>query len=124
MKRVLVCGGRDYADVRHVYRVLDLVGADVVIHGKAPGADTHAGAWARKHNVEERACPAAWGTLGSAAGPIRNASMLDQHDPHLVIAFPGGDGTEDMVKKALAADVPVIRVEARKPKPPETLDLF
>ena len=38
--------------------------------------------------------------------------------------FLGKDGTEDMVKKALAAGVPVLRAEPRKPKSPETLDLF
>lgn len=41
--RVLVCGGRDYTDTKHVFTVLDEIrsrkGVDVVIHGAARGAD-------------------------------------------------------------------------------------
>ena len=48
MKRVLVCGGRDYHDAKHVWDVLDLVhakrGVAVLIHGAARGADCIAAA--------------------------------------------------------------------------------
>ena len=35
---------------------------------------------------------------GNAAGPIRNQRMLDHGKPDIVVAFPGGSGTADMVK--------------------------
>jgi len=52
-----------------------------------------------------------WRTHGKAAGPIRNQQMLDEGRPHLVVAFPGGTGTADMVRRAKAAGVPVMEVE-------------
>jgi phosphoribosylformylglycinamidine (FGAM) synthase-like amidotransferase family enzyme len=36
--------------------------------------------------------------------------MLDESMPHLVIAFPGGRGTADMVKRSKAAGVHVLEV--------------
>jgi hypothetical protein len=44
--------------------------------------------------------PANWKVYGRAAGPIRNMKMLLEGKPDLVVAFPGGIGTADMVKKA------------------------
>jgi hypothetical protein len=108
---VLVCGGRDYADRQRVLNVLDAYNAAVpigtVVHGAARGADTFAGEWARAHpGVEERAFPAPWATYGKSAGAIRNARMLRETKPHLVIAFPGGRGTADMVRRARKSGVP------------------
>lgn len=40
------------------------------------------------------------------AGFRRNQRMLDESKPDVVVAFRGGDGTEDMVKRAVAAGVP------------------
>ena len=36
--------------------------------------------------------------------------MIDRGKPDLVIAFPGGRGTEDMVTRAERAGIPVRRV--------------
>ena len=36
--------------------------------------------------------------------------MLDESHPDLVAAFPGGAGTEDMVRRAKKAGVPISRV--------------
>jgi hypothetical protein len=36
--------------------------------------------------------------------------MIDEGKPELVIAFPGGSGTADMVRRARAANIPVIEV--------------
>lgn len=36
-------------------------------------------------------------------GPMRNQRMLDEARPQVVIAFPGGSGTADMVDKVRAA---------------------
>ena len=110
--RVLVCGGRDYADWGTLDSVLDLVNPAVVIHGAARGADSLAGRWAREmHGVTEEAFPADWDKHGKSAGPIRNQRMLDDGKPDMVVAFPGGAGTADMVRRSRAAGILVLRVE-------------
>lgn len=48
-----------------------------------------------------------WSKDGRKAGPVRNSVMLSVGKPDLVIAFPGGRGTADMVRKAKAKGVPV-----------------
>lgn len=110
-KRVLVCGGRDYADREHLFRELDLFHGlwpiETIITGGAAGADRLAGAWALARNVRLQEFPADW-SRGRRAGPERNVRMLAEGRPHLVIHFPGGRGTADMVAKARAAGVPAI----------------
>jgi len=110
---VLVCGGRDYDDRRRVYDTLDVAHAAnpivMLITGGANGADALAVDWARKEQVPFQVFNADWETLGRKAGPIRNQKMLDEGKPHIVIAFPGGRGTADMIKRAEAAGVPVAR---------------
>jgi hypothetical protein len=66
-----------------------------------------AGEWADVFGVPFRIFPANWKKHGRAAGPMRNQQMLDEGKPDLVIAFPGGSGTADMVRRAKAAGVPV-----------------
>lgn len=53
--------------------------------------------------------PADWEKHGRAAGPIRNEKMLIVGTPDMVLAFPGGRGTADMIRKAEAAGLPVRR---------------
>lgn len=112
-QRVLVCGGRDYADRRRVYEVLDVAHAAnpivLLIAGGANGADALAVDWARMREVPYKTFPAEWERLGRAAGPMRNQQMLNEGKPHMVIAFPGGRGTADMATRAEAQGVPVVR---------------
>ena len=54
--------------------------------------------------------PAPWKRFGPSAGGIRNQQMLDEGKPDLVVAFPGGKGTADMVRRAENAGVKVIKV--------------
>jgi hypothetical protein len=56
--------------------------------------------WAKKLALEIAYCPADWAKHGKAAGVIRNAHMLIDHKPKRVIAFPGGSGTADMIRRA------------------------
>lgn len=113
--RVLVCGGRAYTDKARVFRELDELeetrGIQIVLHGGAPGADDCAEAWANQRGVLSRWWKAEWNKHGRAAGPIRNETMLREGKPDLVLAFPGGRGTADMVRRALAAGVEVIEVK-------------
>ena len=115
--KVLCCGGRDYADRENVDRCLNkihtLLGIDCIIHGDAVGADKLAGAWALNRNIAYVAMAAQWDKYGKAAGPIRNAEMIKEQ-PHLVVAFPGGRGTADMVQRAQEAGIPVVLCPSRK----------
>lgn len=109
MTRVLVCGGRDYADESRVALELVEVQPTVVIHGGCRGADFLAHLWSQENGIPEECFAADW-SQGKKAGPLRNAKMLTEGKPDVVVAFPGGRGTEDMVARARAAGVPVREV--------------
>lgn len=83
----------------------------VIIHGGAKGADSAAGDFANINFCQEEAFSANWKRYGQRAGYVRNKKMLDQGRPDLVVAFPGGKGTANMVKLAKAAGVKVIEIE-------------
>jgi len=98
--RVLVCGGRDYADYAKMESILDEYNIDLIIHGGARGADSLAGLYAYYKNIAVQKYEADWYSYGKKAGFIRNQRMLDEGKPELVIAFPGGAGTADMINRA------------------------
>ena len=77
---------------------LDRIRPDVIIHGAAAGADAMAGRYARENDIECREFPAEWERYGRSAGYKRNQQMLDEGKPDMVVAFPGGPGTQNMVK--------------------------
>jgi hypothetical protein len=82
-----------------------------VIHGACPtGADALADRWAVNAWKAIEAFPADWTAHGRAAGPLRNARMIAEGRPDLVLAFKGGRGTADCVRKARAAGIPVREV--------------
>lgn len=119
-KRVLVCGGRNYSRADIVKAVLDehvgWAGVNdlkwpCIVHGAASGADALADDWALGKDVLVDSYPANWAVHGRAAGPIRNQEMLES-GIDLVIAFPGGRGTADMVRRAKAAGIPVIKINS------------
>ena len=111
MKRILVCGGRDYTDMKKVYDTLDELHPTCIIHGMARGADALAGAYAQHWQLDVDEYPADWNKYGKGAGYIRNKQMLDEGKPDLVVAFPGGKGTAMMIKLAKEAGTPVIEVD-------------
>jgi len=98
-----------------VFQVLDNIHQDgkitTVVSGAARGADTLGFKWALQRQVKACIYPAEWDKLGKKAGPIRNQRMLDEEHPDLVIAFPGGSGTSDMVSRAAQAKIEFIRVD-------------
>lgn len=130
--RVIVCGGRMFGRVSFgvplnyldnlqaeasaerdmLARVLDQHGIAELAEGGAKGADELARQWAASRGVPVRTFEAHWHLHDKAAGGIRNQRMLDEFKPDAVIAFPGGKGTADMVRRATAAGVRVIEVEA------------
>lgn len=111
--RVLVCGGRDFNDRDFIWNTLCQVDARLgriscIIHGAATGADSEGMIWAQGSDRLHAPFVADWRTHGKAAGPMRNQRMLDEGKPDLVVAFPGGRGTADMVRRARAAGVRVL----------------
>lgn len=115
MMRILVTGGRDFANANVVNMALDAVhrkrGIELLIEGGARGADTLARDWALARGIPLATVRADWKRYRNAAGIMRNASMLARFAPHAVVAFPGGSGTADMIARAEAAGVPVWRVK-------------
>ncbi len=133
--RVLICGGRDFADlstkikgspewreamdeyafgIDELNRLFDGVENITVICGKARGADTMGEDWADIHFYPVDRYPISkqdWLDFGKRAGPRRNGIMLDKGKPDIVVAFPGGNGTADMVRKAKAAEVEVREIK-------------
>jgi hypothetical protein len=112
--RLLVCGGRDYDDDDRVFSVLNSYDRDhdftALIEGGAKGADSAARRWAAFGNLPVQTYRADWKKHGKAAGPIRNERMIVEGKPDLVIAFPGGRGTRNMIETATLHGVPVIEV--------------
>jgi len=115
--RVLITGGRQFGKTQMLYDTLDQlhieVGIDVVIHGGARGADTMAGQWAKSRGVDVLRFPISnedWDRYGNMAGRVRNAQMLREGKPTILVAFPGGNGTRDMRHKVDHAGLPMVRV--------------
>lgn len=112
--RILITGGRDFDERAMLFMALDRLHAEhgftILIHGDAKGADRLGGEWAVERSVVVLACPADWKRHGRGAGPIRNRQMLE-HKPDLLVAFPGGKGTADMVAVATKAGLRVVMAE-------------
>ena len=111
--RILVCGGRDFvpsnSDIAFLRHYLTKPGV-VLIHGDYRGADRWADEFAKSLGLTPIPFHADWTKHGKRAGPIRNQRMLDEGKPDLVLAFPGGSGTQDMIERAEKAGVDVIEV--------------
>lgn len=123
----MVCGGRDYGefettkgfvrdkllviDERKLFNyVLNWHKPSFIIHRAASGADRMAILWGDKFGVPHsgNTHTANWLEYGSAAGPIRNAEMLQKNKVDLVIAFEGGRGTANMVRQVREHGIEVI----------------
>ncbi|HET9109072.1 MAG TPA: DUF2493 domain-containing protein [Steroidobacteraceae bacterium] len=115
--RVLVCGGRNYGETDNdqaaeiYFAIRDIhekTPISALIQGGARGADRCAADFAKELGIKVVTVPADWKTYGKAAGPIRNQRMIDDFKPDLVLAFPGGRGTADIVARAEKAQIPVL----------------
>lgn len=122
--RILITGDRNYKDREMVFGVIGAVMGRVpateditIIDGMAKGADQLASEFGSMlDGVFHERYPADWDKHGKAAGHIRNKEMLDS-GADVVIAFKDNfnhaldkGGTENMVKIAMAAGMPVILV--------------
>lgn len=112
--KVLVTGGRTFTDRNWLWAGLDLLHSmspvTEIIEGGATGADVRAQEWAHRRELRCTTVPAQWEKHGRGAGHIRNSEMA-QLEPDIVLACPGGDGTESMVKIAKAKGLKVIFLE-------------
>ena len=106
--RVLVRGGRDFDDAGLMISVLNRLHTEkffsVLIHGDARGADKIADAWASCRGIPREPYEV------RRASALRNQRMLDEGKPDLVVAFPGGGGTKDMVRRAAKAGLSIHEV--------------
>lgn len=110
--RVLVCGGRTYENWKIVRDQLAKLRPTVIIQGGAPGADRLAAKYADVNGIPLVTYPALW-SRGKKAGPERNAFMLRDSRPDVVLAFPGGRGTDNMITLVeKAGAVRIIKVES------------
>lgn len=108
--RVLVTGGRDYANDFFVSMTLASIGKlfndDVtLIVGDATGVDAMARKSGEALGWNVQVFEADWDEHGRAAGPIRNKRMIEEGKPDVVVAYPGGRGTADCVSQAGEAGV-------------------
>ena len=107
---VLFCGGRNYNDLDSVVQAVDeeqSLGTPFIIVGGADGADRLAKTIAQSRGVHVATVDALWDPYGKSAGPIRNAMMLTLN-PVRVRAFPGGNGTANMLHLAHRAGIEVV----------------
>lgn len=111
MTRALVCGGTKFTDAYAVDQALKRMHAmlrfSCIIEGEAPGADSLARDWAQLNKIPVDPYFADWTLFGNRAGTIRNARMLREGKPDIGVAFPGANGTADMVRRMVEANVPV-----------------
>lgn len=117
----IIAGGRNYEFSDSDREFLDLFhdhySMTCVVIGDARGADAEAREWAYSRGLVPVVFHANWDRLGKAAGPIRNQQMIyyvqGKQACGLLIAFPGGKGTADMIRRAKAAHFQVAKPSRR-----------
>lgn len=105
---IVVTGGRDHDDEQYVHDCLTSIPFEItrLVHGDARGVDTFAKNWAIIQGVPHTPYPADWDGYGVAAGPVRNEQMIEEEpEIEFCIAFDGGTGTNDMVRKCRKAGI-------------------
>ena len=132
--KILVCGGRYFGwskkELAYIYSQLysflepkprlfqnNVSSPHTLISGEADGVDIISKYFAKElYRLNYKGYPADWDSYGNAAGPIRNSQMLKENpDIYSVVAFPGGKGTNDMIKKANKKNIRVVEFEYSVP---------
>lgn len=124
--RLIIAGGRDYAfteldierlnEIRLFHGVTEVVSGNsgkTLPSGQLVGADRHGEQWADRHAIPTAVFPVSpgmWSAQGGSAGPRRNARMASYaagDGKGAVALFPGGRGTESMLKYAKIAGLEI-----------------
>lgn len=118
MRAAIVCGPRNGTGPMVVHTALTALRGECIariprfdyfVVGSYRGTDREAFEWGIEEEAPVLICPARWNTglvRGPAEGPRRNSFMLKWVKPVLVLGFPGGPGTDDMMSRACRACVP------------------
>lgn len=118
--KVLICGGRFFSDKDlfnlHMADFYKKNNISEIIQGGARGADYLAKRWGEIANIPIKEFLPDWETHGKKAGILRNQQMLDEGKPEIVLAFPGGSGTADMVRRAKKAGITVVEFMDEQPR--------
>lgn len=113
-KIALVCGSHTEGSEDHVWKWLDDLRAvhrfDRIVTGGAAFIDSFAMTWAMRRQVCFMVEYPDWERWGPSGGPERNGRMRRLWTPDLVIAFPGGPGTLNMMQQARAAGITVVGI--------------
>ncbi|NCE77236.1 DUF2493 domain-containing protein, partial [Anaerotruncus sp. X29] len=83
--RIIIAGGRDFADAALMQAKCDPIMSDLtkkgyaleIVSGTARGADQFGEQYAASRNIPVKQFPADWKRYGKAAGYRRNAQMAD-----------------------------------------------
>lgn len=122
--KITVTGSRDKKYETEFYKEqvfywLDLlhsiVGIAYLAEGGARGFDSLAKQWREDRKIDGKTFKAEWDKYKrpygkNPAGMIRNAKMLDEVRPEMVVLFPGGPGTKGMGDLARERKLNVIRI--------------
>ena len=101
--KLIIAGKRDFYDYETLKAEVDKlrksIEIDEIVSGKCSGVDRMGERYAREHHIPVKEFPAAWGTYGKSAGPIRNRKMAIYAD--VLIAFWDGEskGTKNMISQ-------------------------
>jgi hypothetical protein len=118
MQNVIVTGSHKFPFERKdfVLRTLDTIHHNkfhirLLIQGGAKGVDEFAKLWCLNTGVPCAQVDANWSYYGRRAGPVRNYWMANLFHVDKLIAFPGGDGTANMIAQAEKCNIPVLLVK-------------
>lgn len=100
--KLIIAGGRDYdltaSDFLRLNKINSLVTVTEVVSGGADGADGGGERWADSMDIPVKVFRADWKQFGKGAGPRSNEEMAAYADA--LMAFPGGEGTSNMIQHA------------------------
>lgn len=107
----MITGGREFNNYALARATLEkyLSQTDTLIHGGCRGCDLLCAKVASEIGAKIEEHKADWKKYGRAAGPIRNKEMLES-GIDLVIAFPGGSGTNNAIQIAQAFAIPIVKI--------------
>lgn len=104
MKRVVICGSRDWDNFPTIEKLLKRIPSDrVIVTGGARGADAIANHLAKKMGFTTEVYKAEWDRYGKSAGHRRNEVMANLEGVTHVFAFrtsPDSRGTNNMIGHA------------------------